>query len=281
MKPGHPIFEDNPVAGSVELSTGPAPTPYRVHDGEALLIFGDVASDRMRQSIDGEAVHPVEMAPGRAAAGFIMADFRQASMGAHGELQFFALVSEREGESIEDAPLALPIAMATRPDWGTLCCNLWNDLDSVVAYNNEYLGLNARHAAFRLFEKSQGRSVGFAVSDEAGNAIIEGRFQPRRSTPFSAMWEMMRIAGMRDLIALGRAPYVRGNVVNRIGSVMPKNRKAPIFTSSDRNVARHWDPRVDKLEIAEPALSALDFRPRALQHLRPFRFVYRHPDDTV
>lgn len=280
MQQRHPIFDDHPTTGTVQLSTGPASTPYRVYDGEGLLIFGDVACDAMQRSIEGEAVHLVKTASGRAVAGFIMADFRQASMGAHSELQFFTLVSDTEGESISDAPLALPIAMATKPAWGTLCHNLWNDSDSVIAYNNEYLGLNTRRAEFHLFEKQAGGNVLFGVSDDAGSAIIEGQFQTRKSTPFSAMWEMMRIAELRNFISLGRAPYARGNVINRSSAVMPDNRKAPIFISSDHNITRHWNPSTDRLEIKDPALATLDFRPLGLQHLWPFRFVYRHPGDN-
>ncbi|MGJ8537146.1 MAG: hypothetical protein ACSHW2_08325 [Parasphingopyxis sp.] len=280
MQPDHRIFNDHPATGTVQLSTGSAPTPYHVYDGEGLLIFGDVACDAMEQSIQGEGIHLVKTAPGRAAAGFIMADFRQASMGPHRELQFFTLVSDTEGESISDAPLALPIAMATRLGWGTLCHNLWNDVDSVIAYNTEYLGLNARHAAFRLFEKSPGGDIRFGISDDIGDPIIEGHFQRQKATSFSAMWEMMRIAGLRNFLALGRAPYARGHVVNRRSAVMPDNRKAQIFTSSDHNIARHWNPSADRLDIRAPALAKFDFRPLGLQHLWPFRFVYRHPSDN-
>lgn len=279
MQPDHPIFNDHPITGSVQLSTGSAPTPYHVYDGEGLLIFGDVACDAMQRSIEGEAVHLVKTASGRAAAGFIMADFRQASMGAHSELQFFTLVSNTEGESISDAPFALPIAMATRPGWSTLCHNLWNDTESVIAYNNEYLGLNARRAEFRLFEKQAGGDVQFGVADDMGSAIIEGHFRAQRSTPLSAMWQMMRVAGLRKFISLGRAPYACGSVINRSSAIMPENRKAPIFTSSDHNITRHWKSSEDRLEIKHPALAELDFNPLGLQHLWPFRFVYRHPGD--
>ena len=274
----HPIFRDNPITGSVELSTGTAPTPYHVYDGEALLIFGDVAADTIAAAIDGENVHLVEIAPGRVAAGMIMADFRDASMGPHHELQFFVLVAGQPGETIADLPLALPIALAS-PGYATLCFKLWNDADAVLAYNNDYLGLNASPAEFRLFQQQADKSLAFSVTGAGGAPILHGQWAPKKRTAVSAMWEMLKIAGWRRFMALGRAAYAKGAVVNRRSAVMPDNRPAPIYSAADHNVARHWDKATDQLEISGAAIADLDFQPRALQHLWPFRFVYRHPDD--
>ena len=274
----HPIFQDNPITGSVELATGTAPTPYHVYDGEALLIFGDVGMDAVAAAIEGEEVHLVEARPGRAAAGMIMADFRDASMGPHHELQFFVLLADQPGQTIADLPLALPIAMASS-GYATLCFKLWNDADAVLAYNNDYLGLNASPAEFRLFQAEAGGAVSFSIADRGGDPILRGRFGRQRRTGVSAMWEMLKIAGWRQLMALGRAPYAKGAVVNRRSLVLSENRKAPIFTDARHNVARHWNSATDELDIGDARIAGLDFQPRALQHLWPFRFVYRHPDD--
>ena len=83
------IFIDNPIASSVDVSTGTAPTPYLVQDGEAVLIFGSVNADLVQPELVNESIHPVATSEGRVAAGFIIADFRSASMGPHSELQFF------------------------------------------------------------------------------------------------------------------------------------------------------------------------------------------------
>ncbi len=276
----HPIFRDNPITGSVGLRTGTAPTPYHVHDGEALLIFGDISTAAVAAVIEGDDVHLVETRSGRAAAGMIMADFRDASMGPHHELQFFVLVADQPGATIGELPLALPIAMAS-PDYATLCFKLWNDVDAVLAYNNDYLGLNASAAAFRLFQQQGDGSTAFSIVDAGGEPLLRGRFAPHKRTRVSAMWEMLKIAGWRRLMALGRARYTEGAVVNRRSAVMPNNRKAPIFTDAGHNVARLWDSATDQLEIGGEEIDGLDFEPRALQHLWPFRFVYRHPDDSA
>ena len=276
----HPIFRDNPITGSVELRTGTAPTPDHLHEGEAQLIFGDVGADVVGAVIEGEDVHLVETRPGRVAAGMIMADFRDASMGPHHELQFFVLVADQPGATIGDLPLALPIAMAS-PGYATLCFKLWNDADAVLAYNNDYLGLNASRADFRLFEQQPDRSISFSITGTGNAPILRGGFAPHKRTRASAMWEMLKIAGWRRLMALGRARYTEGAVVNRRSAVMPDNRKAPIFTDAGNNIARHWDSATDQLEIGGEEIVGLDFAPMALQHLWPFRFVYRHPDDRA
>lgn len=280
MVSDHPIFRDNPLSGQISLSTGPAPTPYHVYDGEGLLIFGSADFDITQSMIEDESIFPVKTASGKAAAGFIMANFEKASLGVHHELQFFILVSEKEGEVLADSPFALPIAMGTRPDWGSLCMNLWNDTEAVIAYNNEYLGLNARPGKFSLFGEKPDGHLDYHITDQSGADIIRGHVQVQKSTPLSAMWDMLRTAGIRQIIKLGNAAYAGGHVINRKSAVMPQNREAPIFTSSDHNVTRLWDPRTDRLEIEESTLSDIGFVPSSLQHLWPFRFVYLHPDDV-
>lgn len=280
MTHDHAVFVDNPINGEVALSTGPAPKPYHVYGGEALLIFGHADPAGVNEFLEGENLYPVLTASGRVAAGFIMADFREASMGPHHELQFFVLVSEKSGETISDAAVELPLAMATRPLWGTLCVRLWNDCSAVVAYNNEYLGLNAELANFDLFTRGEG-AIGYHVSETAGRPIIKGTVREAKATTLSAVWEMLRVAGPRQLIRLGRMSYAPGHVINRVSSVLTENRKAQIFTSSDHNVLRHWDAAVDQLDIGEASLAQIDFQPVSIQNLKPFRFVYRHPDDPV
>ncbi len=280
MALNHPIFQDNPLSGEISLSTGAAPTPYHVYDGEGLLIFGSVDFDMLQLMIADESVFPVKTASGAAAAGFIMANFEDASMGAHHELQFFVLVSEKEGEVLAASPFALPIAMGTRHDWGTLCLNLWNDSDAVIAYNNEYLGLNARSARFSLFDKKPDGCLDYNVNDQLGVTIIQGSVRLQKTTRFSAIWNMSRIAGFRQIMKLGNADYACGHVINRKSPVLPQNRAARIFTSSDHAVTRLWNPKTDQLVIEEPSLSDIGFVPSSLQHMWPFRFVYRHPDDV-
>ncbi|RED16167.1 hypothetical protein [Parasphingopyxis lamellibrachiae] len=275
------IFEDNPITSSVDLSTGKAPTPYLVHDGQALLVFGSVDGDALQSNLADEAIHPVATFRGRMAAGFILADFHEASMGPHCELQFFVLTSDDADRSIGASPFALPLAMATRPKWATVCMRLWNNTRPVIAYNNEYLGLNAEYGEFDLFKGDSPKGLEFAVTGNRGEPIVTGSVRRRRSTAMSAMWQMAKLAGLRRFLALGAAPFVSGHVVNRVGSVMPFNRRAQIFTMSDHNVVRPWSDTADTIQIHEPEIHALGFRAVSVQHLWPFRFVYRHPDDGI
>ncbi len=274
------IFTDDPIMSSVDISTGTAPTPYLVHDGEAILIFGTVNSDFLMPELAHETVHAVNTVEGRVAAGFILANFREASMGPHSELQFFTLASRRSGESISPAPFAVPIAMGTRPDWGTLCMRLWNDDKSVLAYNNEYLGLNAEEAMFRHFDGNDPENIYFDVASSGGNPIISGQIARQESTTPGVMWDMLKLAGFIRFLKLGMAPYTSGHVINKVSSAMPTNRHAQIFTASDNNIVRQWSKDNDSLKISDPMISALDFVPVSVQHLWPFRFVYRHPDDA-
>lgn len=274
------IFTDHPILSSVDISTGTAPTPYLVQNGEAILIFGSVDSDLLGPELADETVHAVSTTEGRAAAGFIVADFHQASMGPHSELQFFILTSYQPEQSIGAAAYALPIAMGTRPDWGTLCMRLWNDSKSVLAYNNEYLGLNAAAARFCHLDRQNLDNVHFDVASADGMPIISGHIEFQNSTAPGAMWDMLKLAGFVRFLKLGMAPYASGHVINKVSSVMPTNRQAQIFTASDNNIVRKWSNAKDSLDISDPMIKALNFDPVSVQHLWPFRFVYRHPDDV-
>jgi hypothetical protein len=275
------IFANNPVTSSISLSTGNAPTPYLVQDGEALLIFGSIDAESLRSALAGEAIYPVATSESRMAAGFIFADFHEASMGPHCELQFFVLASDRPGEMIGSSPYALPIAMATNPNWGTVCMQLWNNSRPVIAYNNEYLGLNAEYAELELFSGDEPRNIKVEVTGSSGDPIVKGSVRRRRSTTLPAIWHMAKLTSLRRLMRLGAAPFVGSHVINRVSSVMPANRRAQIFTASDHNVVRKWSDTTDAIQIFDPEISALDFTAVSVQHLWPFRFVYRHPDDGI
>lgn len=171
--------------------------------------------------------------------------------------------------------------MGTRPDWGTLCMRLWNNDESVIDYNNEYLGLNAEEAMFRLFIDNDPTNLPFDVSGSDGNPIVSGQIARQGSTAPAVMWDMLKLAGFVQFLKLGMAPYASGHVINKVSSVMPTNRQAQIFTASDNNIVRQWSGTTDSLEISDPTIKALDFEPVSVQHLWPFRFVYRHPDDVL
>ncbi len=262
------------------MPTGPAPTPYHVYDGDGLSIFGRVDPKAVSDVFAGEDVYPVTYKDGSVAAGFIFADFRSASMGPHRELQFFILSSFKAGEEIDSRPMSLPLAMALKPDWGTLCVKLWNDDRSVIAYNNDYLGLNASYADFDVSIGAGDHAITLNISDEGQAPILSADIRGLKSSAPSAMWEMLRIAGFKKMMSLGRQPYFRGSVINRKSDVLPANRQAPILTSSDRSVSRFWDAGSHSLTVHHDMIAQLGFEPRAVQHISPFRFIYLHPDDV-
>ncbi len=278
MAATHPMFQAFPLTAHVDLSTGQAPTPYHVYGGDGVTIYGRINAQAAAPLFAAEDVYPVHYDDGSIAAGFIFADFRDASMGPHCELQFFILSSFKKGQTIDNRAMSLPLAMALQPEWGTLCVKLWNNDRAVIAYNNDYLGLNAAYAAFDLSIKDD--SVAFNVMDEAQADILSVEIRDLKSTALSNAWEMVRIAGVWQMLKLGRQPYFQGSVINRKSAVMPENRQAPIFTSSDRSISKHWNRDIDQLAVGNDDIRRLAFQPRAVQHIKPFRFIYLHPDQA-
>ncbi len=278
MTSTYTMFQTFPLTSHIDLSTGRAPTPYHVYDGDGVTIYGRVDAQAAAPIFATEDVYPVTYEDGSVAAGIIFAEFRDASMGPHCELQFFILSSYEQNQTIDNRAMSLPMAMALKPDWGTLCVKLWNNDLSVIAYNNDYLGLNAAYAAFDVTIGADGQGVAFKVVDEAQEHILSADIQGLTSTPFANMWEMLRIAGIAQMLKLGRQPYFQGSVINRKSSVLPANRQAPIFTSSDRSVSKYWNKDTDHLTIGCDEIGRLAFQPRAVQHIKPFRFIYLHPD---
>ncbi|MCI2397848.1 hypothetical protein [Aliiroseovarius subalbicans] len=281
MPNDHPLFRDHPTTGSVTVSTGAEPVPYRAEDGEGLMLIGRGNLETVTQAMGSEGVHPVVTASGHAAMGIILSDFRKASHGAHREIQVFALCSKTPGEVIGDDAMALPVAMTTRSDLGTLCLHLWNDTARVVAFNTEYLGLNARLAACEFFPRD-GDAVTFACADKETGPILRGQIGFQKRPSLATLWEVLRIAGWRAFVHLGRSPYAGAFVVNKRSDVLPENRFAPTFTGADKMVTRHWndgrDDGRDRLELLHPDLQPYGFEPIAVEHMWPFRFVYHHPD---
>jgi hypothetical protein len=277
----HRLFEDFPLSGVVPLSTGHAPTPYHVYDGNGLLICGAADLAAVEHRLKGQDVYPVKTASGRAIMGIFACDFQKASLGPHTELQVSALVSRKTGEVVRDHAFALPAAMVTRPDWGTICMHIWNDTDTVVTYNRDYLGLNPQLGAGKIDRPRGQKSFRFLAPEDGANSsevILAGQVSEKSRPSFGALFALGRMTGFGSLLRITRQPYVTAFVINMKNSVFPENRRATTYAAPDVNVLQIFDPDHDELTITAAALRSYDFTPLCLQHISPFRFVYVKPE---
>ena len=274
----HKLFRDFPITGSTELSTGSAPTPYLVYDGHGLLITGIADLNAVQQRTKDEDVYPVATENGHAAMGIFVCDFQEASHGPHLELQVCALVSETPNQIMSDDPFAMVAAMIAHPDWGTLCLHLWNDTANVVAYNTEYLGLNASVAHGQI-ARGGGRKI-FEFEDEDTGPILRGSVREHSWSRVGALIQFTRCAGLLPTIRANARPYFQSAVINKTGSVFQDNRRAQTFTAPDKTVLQYFSATDDDLQIESTDLKAYGFQPLCLEHFTPFRFAYLHPDQS-
>lgn len=272
----HKLFDDFPLNGTVSLSTGEAPTPYHVYDGHGLLVCGLADLGMVDKALEDQDVQAVRTESGKAVMGIFVCDFQQASLGPHVELQISALVSRTKGEIVSDHAFALPAAMVARPEWGTVCLHIWNDTETVVAYNRDYLGLNPQLVAGKI-DRTGGRKV-FSFSVPDGRTLLKGEVNEKSRSSLTALFGLSRLTGLGPLIRLARQPYVNAHVINLKGRVFPENRRAPTYTAADVNVLQQFDPRQDEFTIIDPDLQQYAFAPQCYQHISLFRFVYLKPE---
>ncbi len=272
----HALFEQFPLAGEVQLSTGRAPTPYHVYDGHGVFIGGSADEQAARELLAAEQVIPVRIEGGRVPMGAWVFDFTDASLGAHHELQLSLFVSAAESAPVSARPLSLIELMLGRPDIQMLCHGLWNSTPTTVAYNRELLALNAR-LSDSVIERDAG-TLRFRVADRvACTPVLEGAIEWPRRTSLRAGWELLRRLGIRRLSAVARQPWIRMPVLNPVGAGLARNAAADSFTKAETSALRHFDPSRDTLVLHEPRYRALDFSPLFVQAMDGFKFVYLAP----
>ena len=273
---GHAVFASHPLTGEVALSTGTAPTPYHVYDGHGLVLVGTCNAQTLAPAFSGQDVSPVLTASGAGILILFICDFPKASHGPHLEFHVTALASAKAGTRIADDPAAALAALARRRDWGVLSLHLWNDSPEVVAYNSEYLGLQARQCRGEVSVAAD--AVTFDLSDGQGAPLATGRIRRKTRSDAGLMWRVMRHLGWGGLReAVQRKPAI-AHVINRKGDVIPRNGRARTMTAPDRMILSGVDPARDRLDLSRGLLARYGFRPRVAEHLWPFRFVYLHPD---
>ncbi|MBP7686532.1 MAG: hypothetical protein KA765_01430 [Thermoflexales bacterium] len=275
--PDHQLFKQYPLNGRVALSTGEAPTPYHIYDGYGLFIGGVADLPAVQRLLAPEGVLPVTTTDGHALMGIWICDFTEASLGAHTELQFALAVTRSASDPIEPHPLNILTLMLTRPDLGLLCHGLWNDTPNVVAYNREYLSLNARQTDSRITRSAN--ALTFNYTDHAtGQPILSGAVQLPQQASWRASWSLAARLGFKSTMALRQQPWISMSVLNPVGVVLNRNGTSRTFTHNTTTVLRYFDRRADRLEFGDTPYRALNFMPQLVQYMDGFKFVYLQPE---
>lgn len=275
MPPADPLFQRYPLTGPVQLSTGPAPAPYHIYAGRGVFISGSADLSAAGALLRAERLHPLTTPNARALMGVWALDFTDASLGPHHELQLSLFVTRTPRPPVPAHPLAVTLAMLTQPETRMLCHGLWNDTEPVVAYNRERLGLPARRCRSRLTARDGRLEFDFADA-ASGRPVVSGRLRLAQWSSLRAAAALLSGLGFAGGWRLAAQPWVEMKVVNPVG-LRPAGDTALACHHSAVNALRFFDPRQDRLTIADETYRALDFQPAVVQHLDGIHFVYLDP----
>lgn len=271
----HALFQRYPLTGQVQLSLGPAPTPYQIYAGRGVFIGGAADLAAVRALLQPEQLHPLTTTAGRALLGLWLMDFTDASLGPHHELQFSVFAARQPAPALPAHPLAVAQAMFARPETRLVCHGLWNNTERVVAYNRERLGLNARLSRSQI--NIDAARLTFAVMDQAaGQPLVNGQLRAARRGSMRTTWDFMRLLGFGAAQRVAAQPWVELKIVNPVG-LRPQPLTALAASHSDLTALRYLEPSVDRLVIQAEPYHALDFQPQFVQHLDGIKFVYLDP----
>jgi len=272
----HELFQQYPLNGKAIITTGEVPTPYHIYNGYGALIGGTADLAAVQQLLHGEEVRPLQTVAGRAVMGIWVCAFTDASLGPHHELQFSLFVTRQPASALADHPLALLVAMLTRPDVEMLCHGLWNNTPTVVAYNRELLSLNAKLSSSTITRDVQ--QLRFAVQDaSSGQPVLTGALSKPDQPSWRASFGLLGQLGLGQTLRITRQPWVQMAVVNPLGVHLPHNAVAQAMTKNDVNNVRYFDPANDTLTFGATSYRDLGFQPSFAQHMRGFKFVYLEP----
>lgn len=273
--PTHPIFQQHPLSGTAQISTGTVPTPYHIYTGYGAFIGGTADLAAVKQLLAPEQVQPFHTSGRRALMGVWICDFTEASLGPHHELQFSIFVTRQPVTPATEHPLNLLTVMLTRPEVQMLCHGLWNNTETVVAYNRELLSLNARLTKSRIEKSARQMTVNFAATD--GAPIFSGQLNQPDRAGFWATLALGQQIGFGRAQKINQQPWVSMNVVNPVGVKLAHNGTAPAFTKNDTNGVRYFNAKNDSIQFAAEPYVALGFTPLFIQFMTGFKFVYLHP----
>lgn len=276
----HALFRTYPLTSQKKLSTGLAPVPYHIYAGHVSFITGVADLNGVRALLANERAQPIETTDDRALIGLWVCDFSAASLGPHQELQVSFLVSRQPVPPIEPQPLAVPKLMLTRPETRLLCHGLWNNTTTVVAYNRELLGLNARLAYGLITRDEHVNSKHFEFTDkDSGQVIVTGQLRELPQTSRAANWALLKALGWRRSMTAAQQPWIAAQVMNPIG-LFKMNAEAQAYLAADRQVLQIVEAGDVTIEFGANVYQGLNFQPQAVQHFSGFKFVYLNPHNA-
>lgn len=276
METHHPLFQQHPLDGEATLSTGVVPTPYHIYDGYGAFIGGTADLNAVQSLLQPEQLHPLRNRAGQALMGVWVCNFESASLGPHHELQFSIFVTRSPQPPIDDGAFALLAAMLTRPEVEMLCHGLWNNSQTVVAYNRELLGLNARLTRSDI--RRDGADLHFRFAEAASDTpILSGTLGRVAKPSLAGNLALMQALGLRRTLEVVRRPAIEMTVVNPVGVTFDQNLRARTYTKTAANQSRAFDPARDSLQFGPGVVQTLGFAPAFAQFMTGFRFVYCNP----
>lgn len=258
--------------GTVLVDGEELTTPYRVSDGSMLLIAGTCAARPAADALAPLGLRALVTADGRALAALWVADFAEANLGPHGELQFSLFCEGPRANAAPAGPWAFYQALArTEPPW-MVCHRLWNTSERVVRYNDVHLGLEVNRAEGGLHRVGAWR-FGFTEGD--GRILARGAVELPSRTSLADGWSLGRALGTGKLFRLRRGPSSISVVSPRLTGSCDLQ-VSQTFTRA-ASVIRRWSSS-DQLELVDPALVAMGFVPDLVTAFTGVEFVYLRPE---
>lgn len=271
----HALFKQFPLNGKVRLSLGELPTPYHIYAGSGVFIGGECDLTPAQQLLKDETLLPLQNQHGRALMGIWVCDFTEASLGPHHELQFSFFVSKQALPPVPARAFQALALILTRPEVQMLCYGLWNNTAPVIAYNREYLSLDARLADSQITRA--GGSLRFAYTDALTHApIFSGEIHQPQQASWRAGLDLIQQIGWRGWLAAARQPWVHMQVCSPVAGCLQRNAAADTFTKNDFTALRYFTG-ADRLKFSDPTYQSLNFQPQYLQYFDGTKMVFLQP----
>lgn len=277
MRSDHPLFTRYPLDRTVTIDGEELSSPYHIYDGELLLIGGRTDAQVAAELLAGERLAPVLDSAGDALMALWVADFTEANLGPHHELQISLFATLEPQPPVERHPFAIHRLLVLNSAVLMVCHGLWNNTPRVFRYNQSHLGLDAHLSASRIEHEAKTARLVFAVDDAAsGQPVAAGSVAVRARQSPAALWQMTRHLGWGGMAQAARQPFVQVPVVNTRSDHAAGNAVAHTYTRSDRQVIRRFGEG-DRVVVSHPRYAPLNFRPDFVQHSGGVRFVYLRP----
>jgi len=238
-----------------------------------LFIGGTANLNTVKEFIKNEDLVPVKTDDDKAIMGIWVANFSEANLNPHHELQFSIFASHTVIPSFPRHPFNAIYALMGQ-DVKMICHGLWNNTPNVVAYNREVLSLNALRTDSEI-RKTQNK-IEFVFNENiTQKPIISGSI--KNTASFSAALSLMSRLGIKKTLRTILAPWTSMDIVNTKGVFLNKNKAAKAFAKSDVTVFRFFDS-TDEIKVEHPIYKSLNFTPQVVQYMNGCKFVYLQPE---